>query len=312
MGSFETINTDVIIIGGGPAGISAAIWCDDLGLRSILLEENKELGGQLLWTYNEISNYPGIYARNGRELRDVFLKHAEPRNLNIVAGSKVSKVDLARKEVILASGQSYTSQAVIIATGIRRRKLGVEGEDAFIGRGILESGKKDSELATGKNVCVIGGGDAALENALIVAEKATSVTLIHHSDKFTARPEFLEKAKSNEKIKILTNSRIERVIGDKSLSALEIQDLITKEKYTYPTDNLLIRIGVEPNSELFRRQLEMNEKGYIYVDSSCQTGVKNIFAIGDVANPVSPTIVTAAGMGATAAKALFVNLKSGI
>lgn len=312
MESSENTDTDIIIIGGGPAGISAAIWCDDLGLRSILLEENIELGGQLLWTYNEIDNYPGIHARNGRELRDIFLKHAEPRNLNVVAGSKISKVNLTKKEVILVSGQSYTSRAVIIATGIKRRKLGVEGEDAFIGRGILESGKKDSELVTGKNVCVVGGGDAALENALIIAEKAALVTLIHRSDKFTARPEFLEKAKSHENIKILTNSRIDQIVGGKSLHSLGLQDLITQEKYTYPIDNLLIRIGVEPNSELFQEQIEMDEKGYITVDSRCLTSMENIFAIGDVANPVSPTVVTAAGMGATAAKAIIANLKNGI
>lgn len=310
MESNKIKTTDVIIIGGGPAGISAAIWCNELGLSAVLFEGNTELGGQLLWTYNEINNYPGISASNGRELRDIFLKHALLQNLNFVTGNKILKVDLSKKEAVLESGEIYSSRAMIIATGIRRRKLTVEGEEEFIGKGILESGKRDSGLVAGKRVCVVGGGDAALENALIVAETAASVTLLHRSDRFTARDEFLEKARTNKKIKILTNSKVERITGDQSLNSIEILDLKTGESRVCPADNLLIRIGVEPNAELFSGQIEQNEKGYVKVDAECRTSLANVFAIGDVANPVSPTIATAVGTGATAAKAAYSCLKN--
>src|SRR5262245_26314982 len=138
--SKKTDHFDTLIIGGGPAGISAALWCGDLGLNAILLEKEPELGGQLLWTFNAITNYLGVEAASGRELRDHFLKHVEKKNIERITGSAVNRADLSSGAVVLEDGRTFAGRSVIIATGVRRRTLGVSGEEGFRGRGILESG----------------------------------------------------------------------------------------------------------------------------------------------------------------------------
>lgn len=295
---------DVVIIGGGAAGISAAFWCDELGLSSIILESETDLGGQLLWTYNAIKNYLGIEVENGQELQKIFLKQIEKRSFEIKKSSKITKIDTEKKLVFLENEEVLSADFLIIATGIRRRKLNLESEEKFHGRGILRSGKRDAELVEGKKVCVVGGGDAALENALILSETAESVTLIHRRKEFRGRSEFIEKVKKEPKITILTETEITKIIGDESLEALELKKVVTNQTQIFPTDALLLRIGVEPNNELFRGQLELDKNGYCLIDSHCETSVKNIFAVGDIANPLAPTISSAVGMGATAVKTI--------
>ncbi|HRH45939.1 MAG TPA: FAD-dependent oxidoreductase [Pyrinomonadaceae bacterium] len=295
---------DVVIIGGGAAGISAAFWCDELGLSSIILESENDLGGQLLWTYNAIKNYLGIEVENGQELQKIFLKQIEKRSFEIKKSSKITKIDTEKKLVFLENEEVLSADFLIIATGIRRRKLNLESEEKFHGRGILRSGKRDAELVEGKKVCVVGGGDAALENALILSEAAESVTLIHRRKEFRGRSEFIEKVKKEPKITILTETEITKIIGDESLEALELKKVAANQTQIYPTDALLLRIGVEPNNELFRGQLELDKNGYCLIDSHCETSVKNIFAVGDIANPLAPTISSAVGMGATAVKTI--------
>ncbi|MBX7173421.1 MAG: NAD(P)/FAD-dependent oxidoreductase [Pyrinomonadaceae bacterium] len=302
MGNSE--NFDVVIIGGGVAGISAAFWCNELGLSSVILESEKELGGQLLWTYNAIKNYLGIEAENGRELQKIFLNQIEKRNLSIKTNTKVSQIDTKNKTVLLEDGKILSAKFLVIATGIRRRKLNVAGEEAFQGKGILRSGKRDAELVRGKNVCVIGGGDAAVENALILAETAEKVTLIHRRKNFRAREEFIEKVKLNPKITVLTEMEITKIIGDESLEAIELKQITTNQTQIYQTDALLLRIGVEPNNELFRGQIELDKNGYCLIDSNCETSAMDVFAIGDIANPAAPTISSAVGMGATVSKVI--------
>lgn len=296
---------DVIIIGGGVAGLSAALWCDELGLSAIILEEKSELGGQLLWVYNEIKNYLGIEARNGRELRDAFLEQTAKRRFDLRLKAQISDVDLEKKRLVLAGGEIFAGRAVIIATGIRRRRLGVAGEDDFVGRGIIDSGKKNAAFVAGKRAAIIGGGDAAFENALILAETAAHVALLHRRRDFRARPEFIAAVQKNPKVKIYTETAVRKIAGGERIESLEIENLSSGETEILPVEALLIRIGVAPNTEIFRRQLKLNDAGYIEVDRDCQTSAADVFAAGDVANPLAPTISTAAGMGATAAKAIF-------
>ena len=181
---------DVIIAGGGPAGLSALLWCADLGLDAILLEKEAEFGGQLLLTHNAIQNYLGVAAANGRELRDIFLRHLENANLARLAGAAIANADLSQKTLTLADGTEYSGRAIIIATGVRRRKLRVPGEEKFHGKGILESGKQAADAMHGKTVVIVGGGDAALENALIISETARKVVVVHRRPDLTARDEF--------------------------------------------------------------------------------------------------------------------------
>lgn len=296
---------DVVIIGGGAAGISAALWCAELGLSALLLEKNAKLGGQLLRTFNPIKNHLGIEAETGRELRDIFLKQIKNRNFSIRFNTEISEIDFNNKQIFLTDGSIFSAQAIVIATGIRRRKLNVEDEEKFKGHGIIESGKQSAATVVNKEVVIVGGGDAAFENALILAEKASSVTLIHRREEFRAREEFIEQSKENSKIEILTETAIQKILGSQKLEAIEIVNLRTNKTCTIKADTLLIRIGVEPNTEILRGKIPLDKNGYILINNTCETSIKGVFAIGDVANPLSPTVSSAVGMGATAIKAIY-------
>lgn len=299
---------DVIIAGGGAAGISASLWCAELNLNALLLEQAAELGGQLLQTYNPIKNHLGVETRNGRELRDIFARQIKERDFTIKLSSKIIKANLEKKTIRLETNEIFSAKAIIIATGVRRRKLNIEGEEKFQSRGILESGKRDQNSVRGKKAAVIGGGDAAFENALILAETASQVTLIHRNQNFRARPEFIEQARNNPKVEILPEAIAEEIIGNEKVQSIKIKNLITNKSNILPIEAVLIRIGVVPNTELFRGQIDVNEKGYIKVNRNCETNIPGVFAVGDATNPVSPTISAAVGTGATAAKAISARL----
>ena len=299
---------DVIIIGGGAAGLSAALWCDELGLSALLLEKEAELGGQLLWTYNAIKNHLGIEAENGLQMRDAFIRQIENRRFSVSLQSEVSQLNLEDKTIWLESGESFSARALIIATGVRRGKLGVEGEDKFKDRGILTSGKRDRNLVRDKRVVIVGGGDAALENALILAEAASEVKVVHRRNNFRARAEFIEAAKKNPKIEFLTETIVRRITGNEQIEAVEMENLQSGKNYLLPADAVLIRIGVKPNTEFLRGKLDLDKHGYIKINSDCETCVKSIFAVGDAANRNAPTVSSAVGMGAAAVKNISILL----
>ncbi len=302
---------DVIIIGGGTAGLSAALWCDDLKLNALLLERKTELGGQLLRVFNPIKNHLGIVAKNGRGLRDVFIKQLENHQFTVRLQSESASVDLENKSVTLTSDEIFSANAIIIATGVSRRKLNVEGEEKFKDKGIIESGKRDANLMKDKNVCIVGGGDAALENAMILSESASCVTLIHRQKDFRARAEFMRQVKNNKKVEILTDTVVRKIIGNQRIEAVELEHLKTGKVEKKNTDAVLIRIGVKPNTEFLRGQIDLDEQGYIKTNQSCETSIAGVFAVGDVANRIAPTVSGAVGTGATAAKAIA-NFKLGI
>lgn len=299
---------DVIIIGGGAAGISTALWCDDLKLNALLLERKAELGGQLLRVYNPIKNHLGVEAENGRKLCDVFLKQIESRSFKIRLQSETERIDLEKKSIELIGGETCFAKAIIIATGVRRRKLMVEGEDAFAEKGIIESGKRDANLVENRRVCIIGGGDAAFENALILSETASEITLVHRGEDFRARDEFVNQVKKNPKVKILTETVVQKFIGGEKLEAIELENLKSKEIFQKEIDAVLIRIGVEPNTEFLWGKIDLDEQGYIKINQNCETNIEDVYAVGDTANPIAPTVSSAVGMGATAVKAIFAHL----
>lgn len=295
---------DVIIIGGGAAGLSAALWCDDLALSALLLEADDEFGGQLLWTYNEIKNHLGLEAADGRELRDRFVRQTEKRRFERRLRSKVAGIDIEKKLVVLAGGVSFSAPAIVIATGVRRKSLGVEGEEKFQKKGIIRSGKLDAAQAEGKTALVVGGGDAAFENALILAETAAGVTLVHRGETFRARDEFTERARKHPKIKILPETRVLEIRGGAAVEAVRLENSRTGEPVDLSCEIVLVRIGVEPNTDFVRGKLETDKRGYLKIDRNCQTSAPGIFAAGDVANPLAPTVSSAVGMGATAVKTI--------
>ena len=302
---------DVIIIGAGPAGLSTAFWCDELGLDTLLLEQDAQVGGQLHRVYNPIANYPGVKTNNGKELLELFVKDLDAAEFDLWTGTTISSVDLRAKRISLASGENLQSISIVIATGVRPRQLGVPGEKELAGKGMIESGTRDRELFAGQDVCVVGGGDAAVENALLLSEVCPTVTLVHRGKKLRARRELAERLQSSHCITVFTESVLTRIIGEEQVVAVEIQRKEGLKPFQLAVRGVLIRIGVEPNTELFREQLKTDEKGFIAVNSQQETDVSMVFAIGDVANPVAPTISGATGAGATAAKAIAARLNAG-
>src|SRR5882762_6533394 len=294
---------DVLIIGAGPAGLSAARWCDELGLDTLVLEPSEEVGGQLLGVHNPIENYLGLRAASGRELRDFFVEQTKDCDFDLWTQVEIASVDLKAKRVVLRSGEELRSIAIIIATGLRRRALGIPGEDEFAGRGMIES-SGDRQAFAGKDVCVIGGGDAAAENALMLAEICPTVTLVHRGKKLRARREFTEQLHTNHCITVFPESVVHRIIGREKVEAVEIERAGAIKPFQMAVQGVIVRIGFAPNSELFRDQLELDERGYLLINSIQETTVTNVFGIGDVASPLAPTISGAVGAGATAAKVI--------
>ena len=302
---------DVIIIGAGPAGLSTAFWCDELGLDTLVLEEAEEIGGQLHRIYNPIENYLGVKTDNGKEFLKLFAADVDAADFDLWTQTTINSVDLKAKRISLASGEELQSIALVIATGVRARRLGVPGEKEFAGKGMIESGSRDRQLFAGKDVCVVGGGDAAVENALLLADVCPTVTLVHRGRKLRARRELAEQLQSKHCITVFTESVLTRIIGDERVEAVEIQRKQGLKPFQLAVGGVLIRIGVEPNSGLFKEQLRMDEKGYIEVNSQQETEVPMVFAVGDVSNALAPTISSATGAGATAAKVIASRLNAG-
>jgi thioredoxin reductase (NADPH) len=302
---------DVLIIGAGPAGLSAALWCDELDLDTLVLEQGAAVGGQLHSIYNPIENYPGVQAGNGSEFLDRFSEQVSNADFDLWTDVDIESVDLKTKRVVLRSGEELQSISIIIATGVRRRRLGIPGEEEFVGHGIIESPSRDREGFAGKDVCVIGGGDAAAENALLLAEVCPTVTLVHRSRKLKARPTFVQQLQSQHCITVFPEAVVTRIMGNEEVEAVEILRKDALKPFQMAVKGVAIRVGVEPNTELFREQLQLDGQGYAVVTSQQETNVANVFAIGDVSNPLAPTISGAAGAGATAAKVIASRLGGG-
>ncbi|MCM3870935.1 MAG: NAD(P)/FAD-dependent oxidoreductase [Pyrinomonadaceae bacterium] len=301
---------DVVIIGAGPAGLSSALWCDHLGLDTLILEQSETAGGQLHSIFGPIENYVGLRAANGAELLVRFADQIDNAGFDVWTNVEIASVDLAAKRVVLRSGEQLQSIAIIIATGVRRRQLGIPGENDFSGKGIIDSAARDRDQFTGKDVCVIGGGDAAVENAILLADVCPTVTLVHRGKKLSARREFVEQLQTNHCVTVFTESVVSRIIGNEEVEAVEIRRKEAIKPFQMAVRGVLIRIGVEPNTELFRDQLQLDTKGYIVVTSQQETRVPNVFAVGDVSNPLAPTLSGATGAGATAAKVIAARLNS--
>ncbi|HEY3579204.1 MAG TPA: FAD-dependent oxidoreductase [Pyrinomonadaceae bacterium] len=301
---------DVIIIGAGPAGLSAAFWCDELGLDTLVLEQADLIGGQLHRVYNPINNYLGLKTRNGRELLEHFSADVEDAGFDLWTGVEIDSIDLRAKRISLRSGESLQSIAIIIATGVSPRRLNIPGEREFAGKGMIESATRDKDLLAGQDVCVVGGGDAAVENALLLAEVCPTVTVVHRGKRLRARREFVERLQPNHAVTVFTESVLTRIIGDERVEAVEILRKEGLKPFQLAVRGVLIRIGVEPNTGLFREQLELDQQGYVTVTREQETNVPMVFACGDVSNPLAPTISGATGAGATAAKVITARLNA--
>ena len=297
---------DVIIFGGGPAGISSLLWCNSLGLRAVLLEQAAELGGQLLQMFHRVIDYPGLIPANGQELRDHFQAQLNELQLSYRVGCQLSEINLSERTLLsgfAGKREKLTSRAIIIATGASKRRLGIPGEDRFAIRGgVSFSATRDHSLYAGKKVCVLGGGDSAVENSLILSRICPQVTLIHRSDNFRARAEWLSEARQTANITFLTGFNPKAIEGSDGVERLIVEDVGSGELTAIQTEGVFVRVGIAPNTAAFGGQIEMDESGYIVVDQQQRTSAEWVYAAGDVCNPVCLSVATAVGHGAIAAK----------
>lgn len=298
---------DVIIIGGGPAGMSSVLWCCDMGLRPVLLERASDLGGQMHQIHNPIKNYLGLEAKDGEEMARTFKKSLERLEFERSIGVDVIHLDLRQKFARLADGREFVGDSLILATGVRRRRLDVRGEVEFEGRGVLTSGVSEKGAVAGKRVVIVGGGDAALENSLILSEVALTVTVVHRRSEFSARSHFVDEANLKPNIDFMTETTVSSINGDERIRSVSVTKRYEEKESLIQADFVLVRVGVVPNNELFVNELQTDPRGYVIVNERAETSLEGVFAVGDVANPMSPTINTAVGTGTTAVKSISTN-----
>ncbi len=290
----------VLILGSGPAGLSAALYAARAELAPLVLM-GTQLGGQAALTYI-IENYPGFpKGVGGAELGELFQKQAEHFGARMEFDTATA-VDLSQRpfKVTTEMGE-YLADTLIITTGASPVHLNVPGEDAFLGRGVSYCATCDGAFFKDKRVVVVGGGDSALEEGLFLTRYATSVTIVHRRNQLRAGAILQKRARENPKIQFIWNTVVTEIMGQEKVEAVRLKNVETGEETIFETDGVFIFIGHTPNSQLFQGQLQMDERGYIVVDHLMQTSVPGVFAAGEVADPHFRQVVTSAGMGAAAA-----------
>ncbi len=294
---------DAIVIGAGPAGLTAGIYLSRARLRTLILNEGT-VGGQMVLTH-EIANYPGVESISGYQLSGIMKKQARNFGCEIKTGVSISALGLndTLKSIILSDGTEYTSDAVILTPGGRSRTLGVKGEDEFKGRGISYCATCDGDFFTDKEIIVVGGGNSALEEAVSLTKYASKVTVVHQFDHFQAFEHAIEEARSNPKISFLMESVITRFFGNEKLESADIKNLVTGEIKNFKTDGAFIFIGYVPNTEFLKGKVKLNQWGEIIVDSNMATDIEGVYAAGDSTAKKFRQVTTAVGDGTVAALA---------
>ena len=292
---------EIIVIGGGPAAYTAALYSARANLNPLVIE-GFAWGGQLMIT-SDVENYPG-YADGvlGPEMMQDLRRQAERFGTEFLTDD-VTKVDFSERPFrVWVGDEEYRSEAVVVTTGANARQLGLESEKRLQGRGVSYCAVCDAAFFKEKEIVVVGGGDSAMEEATFLAKFASKVTLIHRRESFRASPIMVDRARSNDKIEFLLDSVVEEVLGDETVTGVVVRNLETNERTELPADGFFVAIGHDPNTALFRGQLDMDEAGYIETKGkTTETNVEGVFAAGDVQDHVYRQAVTAAGSGCMAA-----------
>jgi len=293
---------DVIVIGSGPAGYTAAIYTARAELKPLVFE-GTSFGGALMTT-TEVENYPGFRSGiTGPELMEEMREQA----LRFGADLQMEDVESVSlegpvKKVVTAGGETHLARAVILAMGAASRYLGVPGEQELLGRGVSSCATCDGFFFKEQDIAVIGGGDSAMEEATFLTRFARSVTLIHRREEFRASKIMLERARANDKITFLTNTTIVAVEGESTVTGLRVHNVLTGEESTLPVTGVFVAIGHDPRSELVRGAVEVDAEGYVLVQGgSTATSLPGVFAAGDLVDHTYRQAITAAGSGCAAA-----------
>lgn len=294
---------DAIVIGAGPAGLTAGIYLSRAKLKTLIVNEGT-IGGQMVLTH-EIANYPGVENISGYQLSNIMKKQAKNFGCDIKANISVSELELSDeiKKIRLSDGTSYASDAVILSPGGRSRTLGVTGEDILKGRGISYCATCDGDFFTGKEIIAVGGGNSALEEAVSLTKYASKVTIVHQFDHFQAFEHAIEEASNNPKIYFRMESAITAFYGKESLESVDIKNLKTGVISNFKTDGAFIFIGYLPNTEFLKEKIDLNKNGEIIAGSDMSTSIKGVYAAGDSIAKRFRQVTTAVGDGTIAALA---------
>lgn len=292
---------EVLIIGSGPAGLTAAIYASRADLNPLMIE-GMERGGQLMIT-TDVENYPGFPdGIMGPDLMEQMRKQAERFGTRIIS-SDVTDVDFSEQPFKVSVGQeTYNAESVIISTGASARWIGVPGEDRLRGFGVSACATCDGFFFKDKELLIVGGGDSAMEEAIFLTRFASRVTIVHRRDEFRASPIMADRVLDHQRIDVLWDSVVDEILGDQLVTGARIRNVKTDEVTDFEADGVFVAIGHTPNTKVFGGQIALDEAGYIEVErGTTLTSVEGVFAAGDVADKVYRQAVTAAGMGCQAA-----------
>ena len=290
----------VVIIGGGPSGLTAALYAARGNLKPLVIE-GAQAGGQLMFT-TEVENYPGFESILGPDLMKKMRDHAAKFGTQYLS-ENVSSVDFSKRPFTITIGEKkLLAKTVIISTGATSNLLGLDAEKRLMGRGVSTCAVCDAYFYKNKEVVVVGGGDSALEEAMVLTKFANKVTVVHRREKLRASKIMQDRAFANKKITFVWNTEVKDILGDKSVTSIKLFNTPTNKESTVKCDGVFIAIGHTPTTELFKGQVALDEKGYVVIQGrSSKTSVHGVFAAGDVTDPVYKQAVTSAGMGCMAA-----------
>lgn len=292
---------NVVIIGSGPAGLTAAVYCARADLAPVVVD-GMQPGGQLTQT-TEVENFPGFeHGVDGNALVETMRRQAERFGARFVMDEVVALVAGEPHRVRLSSGEELAARTVIVATGASARYLGIPSERAFLGRGVSACATCDGAFFRNQDVAVVGGGDTAMEDALFLSRLCRTVTIVHRRDAFRASKVMADRALGNPKITVRWNSVVDEVLGDdKGVTGLRLKDTRSGETSALAVSGVFVAIGHDPNTAAFKDVLDRDAEGFLVADARCRTNVPGVFAAGDVADRHYKQAVTAAGTGCAAA-----------
>lgn len=291
---------DIVIIGGGPAGLTAGIYTGRANLKTVILERGLP-GGQIAQT-EEVENYPGFPEPiSGPELSERMVQQAKRFGAEIIMDEARAIEKTPQGFVVRGYERDYLARSIILATGANPKRLGVLGEDKFYGRGVSTCATCDGFFYRGKEVVVVGGGDAAVEEGLFLTKFASKVTLVHRRSELRANKTAQARAFAHPRMHFIWDSTVEEVLGEETVTGVRLKNLKTGEVYGYPTDGVFIFIGHEPNTSFLPPMVRLRQDGYVEVKDEIFTSAPGLFAAGDVADPVYRQLSTSVGAGTRAA-----------